>query len=292
MLINFKEYLQSDDWSDNMRSFIMFGFIVSLAAFSSHLVAQNFDHSIFDELLKTHVKNGLVDYQALKVNQVKLTEYLKQLEQVAFDQFDQWSKDEQMVFWINAYNAITIEGILRNYPIQWGGLITRARFPQNSIRQISGFWDKVFIKVMGKNVTLNDIEHKILRKEFGDPRIHFVIVCASIGCPILESQAFFSSDSEQRLDQATRNFINDPAKVRLDRQQNILFLSSIFDWYKEDFSASADGMKQFDNYSKAEIGVIEIVMKYVSEAEQNDIVQQQPKLKYLDYDWSLNEQKK
>lgn len=275
-----------------MRSFIIFGFIASLVAFSSNLFAQNFDHSIFDELLKTHVKNGRVAYQVIKADPSKLTDYLKQLEQVDPDQFDQWSKNEQMAFWINAYNAITIEGILRNYPIKWGSLIARARFPKNSIRQIGGFWDKVFIKVMGKDVTLNDIEHKILRKEFGDPRIHFVIVCASVGCPILESQAFFASNLEQRLDQATRNFINDPDKVRLDRQQNILYLSSIFDWYKEDFSTSAAGMKTFAKYSKAEIGVIEFVVKYLSEAEQNYIVQQQPKLKYLDYDWSLNEQTK
>jgi len=275
-----------------MRHFIQIMFVLYLMFFSTHLIAQNFDHAIFDELLQIHVKNGRVDYQGLKANQVKLTEYLKQLEQVNPNQFGQWPKNERMAFWINAYNAITIEGILRNYPIQWGGLIARTRFPQNSIRQISGFWDKVFVKVMGKNVTLNDIEHKILRKEFCGPRIHFVIVCASIGCPILESRAFFAADLEQRLDQATRNFINDPTKVRLDRHENVIYLSSIFDWYKEDFSSSANGKKKFGSYKKAEIGVIEFVMKYMPEADQNYIVQQQPKLKYLDYDWSLNEQKK
>ncbi|HEX9971001.1 MAG TPA: DUF547 domain-containing protein [bacterium] len=275
-----------------MRSFIIFIFIVSLASFSPVLFAQKFDHGIFDQILQKYVKDGLVDYQSLKKNQNDLTAYLNQLEQVKPDEFQQWSKAEQKAFWINAYNAITIEGILRNYPIQWDGMIARARFPQNSIRQIGGFWDKVFVKIMGKDLTLNDIEHKILRKEFDDPRIHFAIVCASIGCPILESRAFFADNLEHRLEQSTRNFITNPEKVRLGQKENVLFLSAIFDWYKEDFSVSVEKLKRFENYSQAEQGIIEFVINYFPEVEQNYIVRNQPKIKYFDYDWSLNEQKK
>lgn len=219
--------------------------------FTVNVDAQHFNHANFHNMLQEYVADGQVDYKGLKDNRALLTEYLESLERVKVDEFQQWPEPEQLVFWINAYNAITLDGILQNYPIQWGELIARARFPQNSIRQISGFWDKDFVKVMGKDVTLNDIEHKILRKEFGDPRIHFAIVCATIGCPISESQGFFADDLAQRLDQAIRNFINDRDKVRLDRQQNILFLSSIFDWYKADFSLSADGGKKFDKYGKA-----------------------------------------
>ena len=151
-------------------------FLLSLSMLTRSLETQNFDHVVFDNLLQKYVSNGLVDYRGLKDNRAQLTTYLERLEQVDPNEFNQWSKSAQMAFWINAYNAITIEGILRNYPIQWGGLIARSRFPQNSIRQISGFWNKVFVKVMGKDMTLNDIEHKILRKEFDDPRIHFAIV--------------------------------------------------------------------------------------------------------------------
>lgn len=278
-------------WSEMMR-LIMFIFIASLTIFNSNLVAQNFDHSLFDELLQTHVKNGRVDYRRLKENRAMLSDYLKQIEQVNPDEFNQWAKHEQMAFWINAYNAITIEGILRNYPIQWGGLIAKARFPQNSIRQIGGFWDKVFIKVMGKDLSLNDIEHKILRKKFAEPRIHFAIVCASIGCPILENRAFFATELEQRLGQATRNFINNPDKVRLDKPKNILYLSSIFDWYKEDFPVSANGKKKFGKYNDSEAGIIEFVIGYLPEADRQYIAQNQPNIKYLDYDWSLNKQTK
>lgn len=275
-----------------MRIFITLIFLASLMIFSANLAAQNFDHAIFDELMQKYVANGLVDYQGVKAEQESLATYLKTLEQVNPVDFRQWSKAEQKAFWINAYNAITIEGILRNYPIQRGGLLARVRFPQNSIRQIGGFWDKVFVKVMGKDLTLNDIEHKILRKQFNDSRIHFVIVCASIGCPILENRAFFADDLDQRLEQATRNFITDPDKVQLDQKQNVLYLSSIFDWYKADFSVSDDAMKKFAKYSNAEQGVVEFVAKFLAESDQKYIVQHQPKIKYLDYDWSLNEQKK
>ena len=275
-----------------MRVKIIFFLLASLMVFNANLPAQNFDHAIFDELLQKYVANGLVDYQGLKADQQSMTIYLKTLEQVDANKFQQWTKAEQMAFWINAYNAITIEGILRNYPIKWGSIISRARFPQNSIRQIGGFWDKVFVKVMGRDLTLNDIEHKVLRQEFDDPRIHFAIVCASIGCPILQSRAFFDDDLDQRLEQATRNFITNPGKVRLDKSENVLYLSPIFDWYKEDFPASANGMKKFDNYKKSNAGIIEFVIKYFPEAEQNYIIQNQPKIKYLNYDWSLNEHKK
>jgi hypothetical protein len=275
-----------------MRILIAPIFLAALMSFSVNLAAQNFDQAIFDELLQSYVTNGLVDYQGLKKAHSRLADYLNRIEQVDANKFQQWPEAEQMAFWINAYNAITIEGILRNYPIQWGSIISRSRFPQNSIRQIGGFWDQVFVKVMGKNLSLNDIEHKILRKEFDEPRIHFAIVCASIGCPILQSRAFFADDLEQRLDQATRNLITNPDKVRLDQKQNVLYLSAIFDWYKEDFSVSADGMQKFIKYGKAEQGVVEFVTKFLAESDQKYIVQHQPKIKYLDYDWSLNEQEK
>jgi hypothetical protein len=274
-----------------MRIQLLFLFLASLMLFTPNLTAQNFDHAVFDGLLQRYVVNGRVDYQSLKADRASLTAYLKQLERVNTEDFQRWSKAEQMAFWINAYNAITIEGILRNYPIQWGGLLARARFPQSSIRQISGFWDTMFVRVMGRELTLNDIEHKILRQEFGEPRIHFVIVCASVGCPILENRAFFAADLASRLDQATRNFIRDPEKVRLDRPQNVLYLSPIFDWYAADFPASAGSRKNLSEYSQAETGIIEFVLKYFPETEQKSFLQNQPKIKYLDYDWSLNEQK-
>jgi hypothetical protein len=252
--------------------------------------AAQFDHSKFDTLLQKYVSDGLVNYREIKANPRLLNEYLAQLENVNPTDFQTWSRDEQMAFWINAYNAITIEGIIRNYPIQWGGLLSRIRFPQNSIRQISDFWDTVFISVMGKDITLNQIEHNILRKEFGDPRIHFAIVCASLGCPKLESYAFSGDSLDKQLNRVTRDFINNSGKVRLDQKDGTLYLSSIFDWYKEDFPATPDAREQLGKYDKDERGVIEFVLRYLPETQQNYIIKNQPSIKYLKYDWALNEQ--
>lgn len=195
-----------------------------------------------------------------------------------------------MAFWINAYNAITIEGIIRHYPIDYGNLVSRVRFPKNSIRQIGGFWDHVFIKVMGRDITLNQIEHEILREKFKEPRIHAVLVCAAIGCPLLENRAFFPEKLESRLDQANKNYINNPDKIRLDRDKNILYLSSIFDWYQDDYPVSPDGEKKLVNYSPTSRGVVEFILKYINQDQQNYILENSPQIKYLHYDWTLNEQ--
>ena len=274
-----------------MKTIVMFIFMTVIMITGFETYASQFDHSIYNNLLKKYVADGFVDYQALKADRSGFTDYLHQIEQVSPDNFETWTKEKQLAFWINSYNAITIEGILRNYPIKWGGLIARSRFPKNSIRQIGGFWDKVFVKVMGQELTLNDIEHKILRKQFGDPRIHFVIVCASIGCPLLESRAFFPDELENRLEQSTYNFIKDPDKVRLDKSKNIFYLSSLFEWYAEDFHVSLEMKDKFRKYGKNEKGVIEFVVKYLSADDRNFVLVNQPKIKYLNYDWSLNERK-
>lgn len=255
------------------------------------LLASGFDHSLYDQVLKQYVHDGLVDYQGLKAHPEKLRAYLKQLETLSPEAYEQWSRADKIAFWINAYNAITIEGILRHYPIQYGGIIARIRFPQSSIRQIDGFWDTVFIKVMGRDITLNDIEHKILRGQFKEPRIHFVLVCASIGCPKLASYAFVGDSLEQQLERQARLFIRDPQKVSLDRQKKVLYLSSIFDWYGEDFQKYADEAAGLDRYSKRERGVVAFVLKYLTPADRAFVQKYQPEIEYLPYDWSLNELK-
>jgi hypothetical protein len=248
-----------------------------------------FDYSSYDEVLQRYVKDGLVDYAGIKSDNGALEDFLQQIRHIDATQFQTWPPDEQKAFWINAYNAITIEGIVRNYPIEPGGFLARKRFPNNSIRQIGDFWDTVFIRVMGDEITLDDIEHEILRKQFKDPRIHFVLVCAALGCPTLESSAFFPKDLEGRLDRAASDFISNPDKVRLNRKQNRLYLSSILKWYKEDFVCPAASQPLYDNYRKKDRGIVEFVTRYMPEADRRFIIEHHPKIKYLDYDWTLNE---
>lgn len=264
---------------------------LSVFIFVVSLYADSFDYSKYDQILQQNVNNGLVNYKNLKSDQHQLTGFLQQTSRVDAKVFSSWPTNEKKAFWINSYNAITIYGILQNYPIQWGGFMARRRFPQSSIRQISKFWDTPFVKIMGKDITLNQIEHEILRKKFADPRIHFALVCASIGCPSLENHAFLPDNLDARLDDAAKAFITNPDKVRLDKSRKKLFLSAIFDWYKKDFKASAKAQQNFSKYGDKDRGVIEFVVRYLPESDGAFILQNQPKIKYLKYDWSLNEQK-
>lgn len=272
------------------KSLLKFSLLLICFSQGQLLTAEIFDHSLFDSILQKHVQNGLVDYSSIQVDtRGELNKYLTNLESVTARQYEEWTINEQIVFWINAYNAITIEGILRNYPIEYGGLIARTRFPKSSIRQISKFWDTAFVNLLGKEVTLNEIEHEILRGEFKDPRIHFVLVCASIGCPLLENRAFVSENLDSRLDLATRDFVQNNDKVRLDRASETLYLSSIFDWYKKDFFGFSKNLPAYSIQSAKDRDLIGFAAEYMTKADRQYIQSNQVNIKYLKYDWSLNE---
>jgi len=264
-------------------------FIFTLLVMLTPVRAQSLDHGIYDELLGKYVTDGRVDYTGFLQEKDRLELYLGQLQTVTRQELNSWTVDEQKTFWINAYNAATLEAVLNHYPIKPGGFISRARFPKNSIRQIPEVWDTPLIRLAGKMRTLNEIEHEILRRQYHDPRLHFVLVCASIGCPLLENNAFMGIDIEIRLDQASRNFLSNPGKMRIDRSSNTLFLSSIFRWFGEDFRSTGKDASVFSYYPEDEQGIISFLLKYGSEETARYIRTNHPKIKYLNYDWSLNE---
>ncbi|GAB4372934.1 MAG: hypothetical protein Kow0042_16510 [Calditrichia bacterium] len=274
-----------------MKNKLLSLFIILISLGSSSYGANSFSHQLFDSLLQRYVEQGWVNYQGIKQNPQWLDRYLETIENLAPEVYENWTDNQKMAFWINAYNAITIKGILLHYPIQYGNLIARARFPQNSIRQISNFWDRIFVKPMGKEISLNTIEHQILRKEFRDPRIHFALVCASVGCPALKSRVYFAESLEEQLNTATREFIQDSTKNRLSKSENILYLSRIFDWYKEDFPAGSTPHSALTHYKEELRGILEFVMNYLPESEREYLLKNAPEIKFLEYDWSLNEKR-
>jgi hypothetical protein len=253
--------------------------------------AASFDAGLFDALLRAHVRDGRVDYATLKAHPDTLTTFLQRLDRVDPKGFEAWPENDRKAFWINAYNAITIAGIVRNYPIKPGGALDRLRFPASSIRQISGFWDTEFAPVMGRKITLNEIEHRVLREQFKDPRIHFAIVCASVGCPTLRGEAYVGENLDRQLDEAARSFVNDPAKVRLDENAGRLYLSSIFDWYKDDFVPSASAVGELQAFDTGVIGVLEFVVRLLPVDQGAFIRTNHPKIEYSNYDWSLNDRR-
>ncbi|WP_234859454.1 DUF547 domain-containing protein [Aquimarina aquimarini] len=215
--------------------------------------SEAFDHHLWNGLLSKYVsKNGLVYYKGFKQEYQVLKKYLDALSNHI--PTDQWSETDTLAYWMNAYNAFTIKLILDNYPLK-------------SIKDIKNPWDLRFIKIGHKWYTLNDIEHRILRK-MGDPRIHFGINCASFSCPPLLDKAFTSQNVHQELEQLTIAFINDSKRNTIS--SNSIQISKIFTWFSKDFTKKGSLIQFLNTYSKTPIN---------------------PKAKksFKKYNWSLNE---
>jgi hypothetical protein len=230
--------------------------------------ASDFDQSKFDQVLKTYVNDkGLVDYNGIAKDPT-FRAYMESLETA---EPEAMSRDGQLAFWIDAYNAVTIDKV-----IKWK--------PKKSVREtfVPGIWTstKFFTTrdhiVAGKKVSQDDIENDILRKQFKDPRIHFAIVCASSGCPPLPRFAYTAENVQTKLDEETRKYLNSNRGTRIDAAENTLYLSKLFDWYKGDFESKAGSVLNF-------------IKPYLNE-KTLAFLQRGPKIAYLDYNWALNAQ--
>jgi len=240
--------------------------------------ATDFDqsHSKWHADLQLHVKNGSVNYQAWSADPKRLDAYLKELEQA---QPGTWTSDEKLALWINAYNAWTVKHILNYYPFT-AAKRTSKRFPVNSIRQVKGIWKEFKMDVAGRNLSLDQMEHEIMRKEHKEPRIHFAIVCASIGCPSLSNEAFVPQKLESQLTERATHFSRDKSKNRVDHADRKIYLSKIFDWFGGDFDSFAEGKQK---------GTVSFVAKHLSTPDKRKVLGGKPySIGYLDYDWSLN----
>jgi len=224
-----------------------------------------FDHGRLDRLLAAHVTDGRVDYAAFAASR-EFTAYLGVLS--TFDP-SRLEQDERLAFWINAYNAFTIELINRNEE-------------RRSIRKISRPWSVRFIRIGGKMLSLDDIEHEIIRKEFREPRIHFALVCAAKGCPPLRSEAYTGPMLERQLDDQTVTFLTrTPGKNRVDVATGTVWLSPIFRFrdYEKDCGGSREAIGRF---------VAGYFRRAGLRAEAELLERGRFALKYTEYDWSLN----
>ncbi len=232
-------------------------------------------HKTWETLLQKHVKKGRVNYKGFAKDVEQLDNYLEMLENVNIFSF---SREQKLAFWINAYNAFTVKLILDHYPVK-------------SIRNISRPWKQRVWKAAGEILSLNDIEHKKLRKELKDPRVHFAIVCASIGCPNLQSFAFSGDRVNDQLDQAARQFFGDHKHFHIEEDGStsttststitiFISISKIFEWFGKDFGKDKNGRIAF-------------ILRYLETPDVEKIKKAASiKMKYLSYDWNLNEQKK
>ena len=249
-------------------------------------------HALLDQVLQKHVANGLVNYRALQADQDTLNRYLQSLAAADPKSYESWTRQQKLAFWINAYNAYTLRTIVDHYPV------TRSifadplrRYPADSIRQIPGVWGWRWWPALSGKYTLDHMDHVILRKELKEPRIHFVLVCASIGCPLLESRAFDAEHLESRLDQAAVNYLYRDRKVRIDRVQNTVRLPQIFNWFAGDFTPDIETAVFFERYPREAIGPLTWVYRYANPEDRDFLRQGKFELAYLEYDWALNEKR-
>jgi hypothetical protein len=219
-------------------------------------------HDTWSTLLRKHVSaEGHVAYADLLKDSTALNAYLKVL--ATCPPAASWSRNERLAYWINAYNAFTVQFILRHYPVK----SIKDIGPKLAIPLVNSVWDVKFFTIAGVSMSLNQIEHDVLRKEFNEPRIHFAIVCASYSCPRLLNTAYTAAEVDNQLTLQAFDFINDPKRNSISKDK--LQLSSIFSWFKGDFTANGTLIDFIRKYSKTPFSP-------------------KAKVSYLDYDWNLN----
>lgn len=251
---------------------------------------KGFGFSDYDSVLKAFVDDSaMVNYRELKARPQKLNTFINAMGNVSPGDYDKWSGKDKIAFWLNAYNALTLKAIIDNYPIKSSFFRSRI-WPKNSIRQITGVWDKKTFKVMGKSLTLEHIEHKILRVKFDEPRIHMAMVCAAMGCPPLRSEPYVGEKLDEQLDDQTHRFLADSAKFKIDRSGKTLYLSPIFEWFADDFIKKYGPTRGIGMHNRKVSSVLNFVASYLRETDKKYVLAGRFKVKYLKYDWSLNEQ--
>jgi hypothetical protein len=245
-------------------------------------MAQNFDHSAWGELVERNVRssdNGAistVDYAEFKRKRSELKSYLTALESIDQATFDSWATEEQLAFLINAYNAWTVELIVESYP------------DVNSIRELGTIttspWQKKFIPFLGGTRSLDEIEHEMIRGSgrYNEPRIHFAVNCASIGCPALIDSAFEAATLDAQLEDATKAFLTDRTRNRLESEG--LAISSIFDWYRDDFEQGWRDADTLEDFLALYADSLDLTAAQTESLVDGDI-----DIGFTDYDWRLND---
>ncbi len=232
-------------------------------------------HQLLTEVLKGNVKEGVVDYKSL-CKDGRFSDYINQLINTNPDELG--PNQEKLAFWINAYNAWTLKIICDNYPLKSINDLHSGGLALGMILKTT-VWDKKIVTINNQKTSLSDIEHKIIRPVFKDPRIHFAIVCAAKGCPPLRNEAYASEKLDQQLDDQGRIFLAEEKKNSFNFENKIAHISPIFGWFKEDFGSRPEAVLRF-------------IARYLPESKGKSLAEDSKnwRIKYTFYDWRLNEQ--
>lgn len=257
-------------------------FLLLLAAIAAQAQAFDHSHQAWDALLRKHVvlldggKASQVSYAGMAQERRALRAYLENLSKVEEAQFSRWTKPEQIAFLINAYNAYTVEKVLSRYP------------------DIKSIWDfgklfgnpfkDEFFTLLGRKSSLDGIEHGTLRKNYQEPRVHYAVNCASVGCPMLREEAYVAERLEAQLEEQARRFLSDRTRNRYNAASGRLEVSEIFKWFREDWESGHQGIRSREQYFASYAQLLAD-----DPAARKRIAEGKAPLAHLDYDWSLND---
>jgi hypothetical protein len=230
-----------------------------------------FRHDTFGRVLRDGVKEAQVDYAWLKARPADLDAYLDQVAAVRPEAFARWPEPERLALLINLYNAQTLRLMVDHYPI---ASIKKIGFLPGSA------WKRKVVRWGGRVISLDDLEHGILRKEYQEPRIHFALVCAARGCPPLREEPFVPDRLDEQLQDQGRRFLSETDKNRVEASTGTLWLSPIFEWFADDFTKGGTSLVEY------------VKPMLPEEARKALATMDEPRIRFTDYDWSLNDRVK
>ncbi len=257
---------------------LLLGALWLLAATAGSAAAFDQSHAVLTGLLERHVRDGLVDYPGLQGERLLLEAYLASLGDLTDAEYRGFTPEQQLALLIDAYNAFTLELVLRQYPV-------------TSIQDIPQAWDRTIWKLAGHRVSLNQIEHEWIRAHFRQPLVHLALVCASLGCPPLRASAYTADGLREQLADAARSYALDPRLMKLDTTGETLWVTKIFEWYPEDFVAVWGGspVPEGSPRTRAHRAVIGFAEEYMSPEPAQYLGTHPVAVSYFTFDWSLNE---
>lgn len=264
------------------------GLVLGVAGMTAAVRGSNdgtFDHEYraYSKILSAHLVGARVEYAKLADNRAELERVVQAFGNVQPSEFRAWSREQQLAYWINAYNLFTLKVIVDHYPIQgsWFSL-----HPRNSIRQIDGVWDELTWKAAGRAVTLDEIEHEILRPTFDEPLIHFAINCAALSCPPLRPEAYLADTLDAQLADSTRRALSLDGWLQIDGVT--LRVTAILDWFGEDFIPRHADRIDVD-LSPRDRAILGLIAEHGPPAAQSLAADPNVRVRFLRYDWSLND---
>ena len=242
-------------------------------------------HRPLDQILDVNVRDGLVYYRALRSDRTRLDRYVASLN-VAAATYDGWRREDQMAFWLNAYNAIVLQTVIDHYPIHGAS----KSYPSNSIRQIPGAFERAKYRAAGKSVTLDEIEKTIL-PPFGEPRLYLALGRGAIGSGRLRSEAYTGDQLGTQLDAVQKEFVNDAAMVRIDRSAGQIAVTPIVSWHESDFVHAYDknATGTFAQRSPIERAVVAFIAPNLFPLEKEFVQKNEFRMTFLPFDWRLND---